>query len=139
MKSRCDHNRQFSTFRRVAVNTLKTEFLWFSISKVWMVSFSPVVPQKQHCSASERPWEGVLGKFISTTQRLGSVTHRQPRSSGQDSARSCYTQCRARPEPKILPSAVGLGTFAVLCSALQLWEGPCCGAEHGMTLGSPSG
>lgn len=108
MKSHYDDNGQFSTFRRLAINTLKTELLWFSISKCWMVSFPPAAPLTQRRSALERPWARVLGKkVISTTQGLWTVTQRQPSSSGQDSARIWYTQRRARPEPNSLPSALG--------------------------------
>lgn len=108
MKSHYDDNRQFSTFRRLAINTLKTELLWFSISKCWMVSFPPAAPLTQHRSALERPWARVLGKkVISKTQGLWTMTQRQPSSSGRDSARIWYTQRRARPEPNSLPSALG--------------------------------
>lgn len=68
-----------------------------------MVTFPPTASPSQHYSASASPW---AKKVTSTTQRLGNTVQGQPSSSGQESARSCYAQCRAWPEPKILPKMV---------------------------------
>lgn len=46
---------------------------------------------------------------------------------------------QVRTQPGVVtPSALSLDNFPMLCSALQLWGGSCCGAEHGVTLWSLS-
>lgn len=152
LKSHYDDNRQFSTFRRLAINTLKTELLWFSISKCWMASFPPAAPLTQHRSALERPWARVLGKkVISTTQGLGTVTQRQPGSSGQDLARIWYTQAQSQTRAKQPAQCSGMAPlpgFAWLSSSGEApavvqsmaWlSGACRGRMLSTQAGEPSG
>lgn len=76
-----------------------------------------------------------FGEALGRSPGLKSYQH--SRDLGAWHRDSPAAQVRAQ-SGALTPSTLALDTFAVLCSAVQLWRGSCCGAQHGVSLWSLS-